>query len=163
PFTDISGSTWDATSIASGSYDLRAEMTDNAGNVAFTAVHTVTVDSTPPALSLASLGTLLSGNLTIDAAVTGASQATLQVRAAVGHGRQGRRAVRAGRSGHHRRRCQRSTRCSGRRRSPHLHRPADRRRRKELDLPHQHDDPGIPGLIHAAADGLEERASEQSN
>jgi hypothetical protein len=78
-FTDISGSTWDATTVASGDYDLRAKITDNAGNVTFTAARTVTVDSTPPALSLASLGTLLTGNLTIDAAVSGASQATLQV------------------------------------------------------------------------------------
>ncbi|HEY8723220.1 MAG TPA: Ig-like domain-containing protein [Gaiellaceae bacterium] len=83
-FTDISGNTWDATGVASGDYDLRAKITDNAGNVTYTAVCTVTVDSTPPALSLASLGTLLSGNLTVDASVTGATQATLQVRPAGG-------------------------------------------------------------------------------
>ncbi|MFL5962507.1 MAG: OmpL47-type beta-barrel domain-containing protein [Gaiellaceae bacterium] len=83
-FTDISGSTWDATTVPSGNYDLRARITDNADNVAFTGVRSVTVDSTPPALSLASLGTLLAGTLTIDAAVSGASQAMLQVRAAGG-------------------------------------------------------------------------------
>ncbi|HEV7639953.1 MAG TPA: Ig-like domain-containing protein, partial [Gaiellaceae bacterium] len=84
-FSDISGSTWDTTTgVPSGAYDLRAKITDNAGNVAFTAVRTVTVDSTPPTLSLASLGTMLSGNLTVDASVAGASLATLQVRAAGG-------------------------------------------------------------------------------
>jgi hypothetical protein len=44
------GTSWDTTSLADGSYDLRARATDNAGNVANSPVRTVTVDNTAPAL-----------------------------------------------------------------------------------------------------------------
>ncbi|HEV8462440.1 MAG TPA: Ig-like domain-containing protein [Gaiellaceae bacterium] len=81
-FTNISGSTWDVTAIASGSYDVRAEVTDAAGNVGHSTAVTVTVDSTPPALSLSGLAATLSGTVTVDANIAGAATARLQVAAA---------------------------------------------------------------------------------
>ncbi|HEX3805677.1 MAG TPA: Ig-like domain-containing protein [Gaiellaceae bacterium] len=83
-FTSISGATWDTTTLASGSYDVRAEIADNAGNTLDTPVHTVTVDSTPPSLSLASLPSILTGTETVDAGITGAATATLQVQSGGG-------------------------------------------------------------------------------
>jgi hypothetical protein len=78
PFTNISGSTWDVTALASGSYDVRAEAVDAAGNVGHSAAVTITVDSTPPTLSLASLAATLTGTVTVDANVAGAATALLQ-------------------------------------------------------------------------------------
>ena len=49
-FTTISGSSWDVSGLASGDYDVQALVTDHAGNTS-TDMHTVTVDSTPPAVS----------------------------------------------------------------------------------------------------------------
>jgi hypothetical protein len=83
-FTDIASGAWNAAAVSSGDYDVRAKITDNAGNVGFTATRRVTVDSTPPTLSLASLPALLSGTVTVDASVAGATSAILQVRGAGG-------------------------------------------------------------------------------
>jgi hypothetical protein len=44
------GASWNTASVADGSYDLRAQATDNAGNTAESALRTVTVDNTAPAL-----------------------------------------------------------------------------------------------------------------
>jgi hypothetical protein len=44
------GTSWNTASVADGSYDLRARATDNAGNTAHSALRTVTVDNTAPAL-----------------------------------------------------------------------------------------------------------------
>jgi hypothetical protein len=44
------GSSWNTTTAADGSYDLRARATDNAGNVASSPVRTVTVDNSAPSL-----------------------------------------------------------------------------------------------------------------
>jgi hypothetical protein len=45
------GTNWNTTSVADGSYDLRARAIDNAGNAANSALRTVTVDNTAPSLS----------------------------------------------------------------------------------------------------------------
>jgi hypothetical protein len=45
------GTSWNTTSGADGTYDLRARATDNAGNPANSAVRTVTVDNTAPTVS----------------------------------------------------------------------------------------------------------------
>jgi hypothetical protein len=44
------GTSWNTTGVADGNYDLRARATDNAGNAANSAVRTVVVDNTAPAL-----------------------------------------------------------------------------------------------------------------
>ncbi len=41
---------WDTTTVADGSYNLRARATDNTGNVADSPIRTVTVDNTAPTL-----------------------------------------------------------------------------------------------------------------
>jgi hypothetical protein len=71
-FTDISGSTWDATSLATGLYEVRAVVRDNAGNEQTTAAVTVTVDSTAPTVSLANPGASLQGAAALTASVSGA-------------------------------------------------------------------------------------------
>ncbi|HVC87411.1 MAG TPA: Ig-like domain-containing protein [Gaiellaceae bacterium] len=78
-WTNIAGTTWDTTPVASGNYDLRAEIVDGAGNVTFSGVVPITVDSTPPTLSLTGLAAILSGTVPVDAQVAGATQAVLQV------------------------------------------------------------------------------------
>ena len=45
------GTNWNTTSVADGTYDLRARATDNAGNAANSALRTVTVDNTAPSVS----------------------------------------------------------------------------------------------------------------
>jgi hypothetical protein len=45
------GTSWNTTSVADGSYDLRARATDNAGNTANSPLRTVTVDNTAPTVS----------------------------------------------------------------------------------------------------------------
>ena len=47
---------WNATGIASGSYDLRVVVTDLAGNVYTSGATTVNVDSTAPLVTLADPG-----------------------------------------------------------------------------------------------------------
>jgi hypothetical protein len=44
------GTSWNTTGLADGTYDLRARATDNAGNMANSALRTVLVDNTAPAL-----------------------------------------------------------------------------------------------------------------
>ena len=44
------GTSWNTTTLADGSYDVRARATDNAGNVADSSVRTVTVDNSAPSL-----------------------------------------------------------------------------------------------------------------
>jgi hypothetical protein len=44
------GTSWNTNGLADGTYDLRARATDNAGNAANSAVRTVVVDNTAPAL-----------------------------------------------------------------------------------------------------------------
>jgi hypothetical protein len=44
------GTSWNTTSVADGSYDLRARATDNAGNPGNSTLRTVIVDNTAPAL-----------------------------------------------------------------------------------------------------------------
>jgi hypothetical protein len=74
---------WDTTSVADGSYDLRARATDNAGNVANSPVRTVTVDNKAPSVSssVPADGTLVAaaGSLAVVANedVTGIANATL--------------------------------------------------------------------------------------
>ncbi|MFL5946424.1 MAG: Ig-like domain-containing protein, partial [Gaiellaceae bacterium] len=63
--------TWDATTVATGSYDLRAVITDRAGN-AFTAGSvTFTVDVTAPTVTLTSPGATIAGTVTLNASVSG--------------------------------------------------------------------------------------------
>jgi hypothetical protein len=45
------GTNWNTSNVADGAYDLRVHATDNVGNAANSAVRTVTVDNTPPALA----------------------------------------------------------------------------------------------------------------
>jgi hypothetical protein len=44
------GTSWNTTGLTDGTYDLRARATDNAGNIADSALRTVVVDNTAPAL-----------------------------------------------------------------------------------------------------------------
>jgi Big-like domain-containing protein len=63
------GTSWNTTSVADGTYDLRARATDNAGNAASSGLRTVTVDNTAPSISSSAPvdGTLVTaaGSLTI--------------------------------------------------------------------------------------------------
>ena len=67
PFT----TTWDATTVVSGSYDLQPVVTDRAGNTATGAVRTITVDVSAPTVTLANPGATVSGSVTLNAAVSG--------------------------------------------------------------------------------------------
>jgi hypothetical protein len=58
---------WDASSTSSGAHALTAVVTDAAGNTFTTANVSVTVDSTPPTVTLADPGTPLSGLVTVSA------------------------------------------------------------------------------------------------
>jgi uncharacterized repeat protein (TIGR02059 family) len=62
---------WNASSVASGSYDLRIAVTDRAGNVFRSAPITIFVDSTPPGVQLDDPGSVLSGTVTLRATTTG--------------------------------------------------------------------------------------------
>jgi methionine-rich copper-binding protein CopC len=71
--------------VASGDYDLRAVVTDVAGNAFTTAIRTVTVDSTPPPVSALTVASLLSGTKVLRVATTSdASKATYGVTPAGG-------------------------------------------------------------------------------
>ena len=59
--------TWNTTSLASGSYDLRAVVLDAAGNRYAGGAVTVTVDSTAPTVTLADPGSPLSGTVALSA------------------------------------------------------------------------------------------------
>jgi hypothetical protein len=77
------GTSWNTSSVADGTYDLRARATDNAGNAANSALRTVTVDNTAPTVSSSAPadGSLVpdAGTLTIGASedVAGIANATL--------------------------------------------------------------------------------------
>ncbi len=64
--------TWDATTVATGQYDLRLVVTDNAGNVDTTSPTPVHVDSTAPTVVLDDPGIGLSGTATLTATTSGA-------------------------------------------------------------------------------------------
>jgi hypothetical protein len=63
--------TWDASTTASGSYDLRPVVTDNAGNTFTGALITVNVDATAPTVVLTNPGATISGTVTFLATVGG--------------------------------------------------------------------------------------------
>ena len=58
---------WDATSVATGDYDLRAVIDDNAGNERITVPFSVHVNSTPPSVTLNNPGAAVSGTVTLTA------------------------------------------------------------------------------------------------
>jgi hypothetical protein len=81
-FTDIADDSsspyavsWDATTVATGSYDLRVVATDAAGNVAMSSSVTVNVDSTAPLVVLDDPGANLSGTVTLTATTSGSPAA----------------------------------------------------------------------------------------
>ena len=81
-FTDIAvdvsspyAVSWDATTVATGSYDLRVVATDVAGNVTMSSPVTVTVDSTAPLVVLDNPGANLSGTVTLTATTSGSPAA----------------------------------------------------------------------------------------
>jgi hypothetical protein len=59
--------TWDATSAPDGSTEIRALVTDAAGNTYQSAVVPVTVDSTGPVVTLADPGAVVTGNVALSA------------------------------------------------------------------------------------------------
>ncbi|HZB40623.1 MAG TPA: Ig-like domain-containing protein, partial [Ilumatobacter sp.] len=63
--------TWDATTVSTGSYDLRPVITDRAGNTFTGATITVTVDTTAPTVVLTNPGSTISGTVTLNATVSG--------------------------------------------------------------------------------------------
>ena len=65
------GATWDATTVASGSYDLQPVLIDRAGNTFTGAMRTITVDVSAPTIVLANPGATISGSVTLNATVTG--------------------------------------------------------------------------------------------
>ena len=65
------GATWDATTVSTGSYDLRPVITDRAGNTFTGAVVTFNVDVTAPTVTLANPGGTISGTVTLNATVSG--------------------------------------------------------------------------------------------
>ena len=78
PYTDIATDStapwsvnWDSTSLASGDYDLRAVIADAAGNSFATPAVTVTVDSTPPTVTLDDPGASLQGVANLTASTGG--------------------------------------------------------------------------------------------
>src|SRR5262249_44874913 len=66
-----SGATWDATTVATGSYDLRPVITDRAGNTFTGAAVTFSVDVTAPTVTLTNPGAAIFGTVTLNATVTG--------------------------------------------------------------------------------------------
>src|SRR5262249_57286892 len=65
------GATWDATTVATGSYDLRPVITDRAGNTFTGAAVTFSVDVTAPTVTLTNPGAAIFGTVTLNATVTG--------------------------------------------------------------------------------------------
>jgi Bacterial Ig domain/Bacterial Ig-like domain len=63
--------TWDATTVLTGSYDLRPVITDQAGNSITGPTITVTVDATAPTVVLSNPGGLISGTVVLNATVSG--------------------------------------------------------------------------------------------
>jgi hypothetical protein len=77
-FTQIASSstapfsaTWDATTVSTGSYDLRPIITDRAGNTFTGAAVTFNVDVTAPTVTLTSPGATIFGTVTLNATVSG--------------------------------------------------------------------------------------------
>ena len=62
---------WDSTAAPDGVAEIRALVTDAAGNVRTTAVVSVTVDSTGPSVTLADPGAVVSGTVGLSAATSG--------------------------------------------------------------------------------------------
>ena len=62
---------WNSTTDPDGAADIRAVITDAAGNVRTTAVVPVTVDSTGPSVTLTDPGSVLSGTVSLDATTGG--------------------------------------------------------------------------------------------
>ncbi|MDX6471205.1 MAG: large repetitive protein, partial [Gaiellaceae bacterium] len=62
---------WDATTVATNDYDLRARITDNAGNVRTTTPMTVHVDSTAPTVVFNDPGVNLAGTAGLTATTAG--------------------------------------------------------------------------------------------
>ena len=62
---------WDSTPAPDGATEIRALITDAAGNVRTTAIITVTVDSTGPSVTLTDPGAVLSGTVSLDATTGG--------------------------------------------------------------------------------------------
>ena len=69
--------TWDSTPAPDGAAEIRALVTDAAGNIRTTAVVPVTVDSTGPSVTLADPGAVLSGTVSL-AATTGGGAIRVQ-------------------------------------------------------------------------------------
>ncbi|MFL5918543.1 MAG: Ig-like domain-containing protein, partial [Gaiellaceae bacterium] len=65
------GATWDATTVSTGSYDLRAVITDSAGNTFTSGAVTFNVDVTAPTVVLANPGATIAGTVTLSATVSG--------------------------------------------------------------------------------------------
>ncbi len=63
--------TWDATTFATGSYDIRPVITDHAGNVFTGPVVTFNVNVSAPTVTLTNPGAAISGTITLNATVTG--------------------------------------------------------------------------------------------
>ena len=63
--------TWNSTAAPDGAADIRALVTDAAGNVRTTAVVSVTVDSTGPSVTLADPGAVVSGTVSLTATTGG--------------------------------------------------------------------------------------------
>ena len=63
--------TWNSTAAPDGATDIRALITDAAGNVHTTAVVSVTVDSTGPSVTLADPGAVVSGTVSLTATTGG--------------------------------------------------------------------------------------------
>ncbi|MDQ2969246.1 MAG: Ig-like domain-containing protein, partial [Actinomycetota bacterium] len=62
---------WDATTVSSGSYDVRPLITDRAGNTFTGAMRTITVDVSAPTVVLTNPGSTISGSVTLNATVSG--------------------------------------------------------------------------------------------
>jgi large repetitive protein len=65
------GATWDATTVATGSYDLRPVVTDRAGNVYTGPTVTFNVDVSAPTVTLTNPGATISGTVALNATVNG--------------------------------------------------------------------------------------------
>jgi len=73
---------WNATSVTDGQHELRARVTDAAGNTGYSTPISVTVDSTAPTVTLGAVADSLAGTVTLAATTTGggASSVTYEVR-----------------------------------------------------------------------------------
>src|SRR5206468_2362467 len=63
--------TWDATTVSTGSYDLRPVVTDRAGNTFTGSVVTFNVDVTAPTVTLTNPGATIFGTVNLNATVIG--------------------------------------------------------------------------------------------